>query len=153
MIIILGFSPSIPCWCGLWNLSQRNMWACLKSKDQEEDRRRTCSTNLETFCRVLSLLIETGGHLLPPFETITSSNKKLLWSAKGACNGSSLTQIRMTQVTSQYHLPRLMYTGLYIGKPCPDQTLIGPTSLEEFHMARNPPWLPQVQWIPRPRYA
>ena len=70
----------------------------------KKKNRRACSTNLETFYRVLSLLVETNGLLLPPFEMITSSNKKLLWSAKGACNGCSLSQIQMTQVTSQYHI-------------------------------------------------
>ena len=54
---------------------------------EQRSRRRiaeACSTNLETFCHVLPILVETSGRLLPPFEMITSSSKKFLLSSKGA---------------------------------------------------------------------
>ena len=41
-----------------------NMRSCKKIKDLGEDRRRTASMYLETFYRVLPLLVETRGHLL-----------------------------------------------------------------------------------------
>ena len=40
-------------------------------EDEEEDRRRTVSMYLEIFYRVLPLLVETCGHLLPPLEMIS----------------------------------------------------------------------------------
>ena len=43
----------------------------LESKDLEEDRRRTISMYLETLYRVLPLLVETCGHLIPPLEMIS----------------------------------------------------------------------------------
>ena len=49
---------------------------CLKNKDQEEGRRRTIPINLETFYRVLPLLVEMHGRLLPPFEKPSSINKE-----------------------------------------------------------------------------
>ena len=55
---------------------------CWKNKDQEEGRRRTASINLETFCRVLPLLVEIRGHLLTPFEKTSSSNKEPLGMPK-----------------------------------------------------------------------
>ena len=38
--------------------------------------RRACSINLKTICRVLPLLVETSGHLLPPLEILSSSSKE-----------------------------------------------------------------------------
>ena len=51
---------------------------CWKNKDQEEGRRRTILINLETFCRVLPLLVEIRGHLIPPFDKTSSSSKEPL---------------------------------------------------------------------------
>ena len=51
---------------------------CWKNKDQEEGRRRTVPINLEAFCHVLSLLVETRGCLLSPFEKPYSSSKEPL---------------------------------------------------------------------------
>ena len=48
---------------------------CLRNKDQEEERRRFRTMNLERFCFVLPLLVETSERLLPPFEIISIHNK------------------------------------------------------------------------------
>ena len=46
-----------------------------KNKDQEEGRRRAVPINLETFYRVVPLLVETCGRILPPFEKPSKSSK------------------------------------------------------------------------------
>ena len=101
------------------------MWSCLNSKDLEEDQRRTVSMHLETFCRVLPLIIETCGRLLPPLEMMSSSNKAPPWSAKEVLHSSNLSQIRVATFTSIFYYLELSMQAVYIGNCAPMQTLIG----------------------------
>ena len=55
---------------------EERCYFCWKNKDHGEGQRKTVSINLETFCRVLPLLVETCGRLLPPFEKPSSSSKE-----------------------------------------------------------------------------
>ena len=48
---------------------------CWKNKDLRRSRRRTSPIYLEPFYRVLPLLVDTGGRLLPPCEKSSSSSK------------------------------------------------------------------------------
>ena len=90
------------------------MRSCLKSKDLEEGRRRSNSIDLESFCRVLPLLVETRGRLLPPLEMISSSRKAPPWLAKEVLHSSNLSQIRVaTFLIRELVIFDLMYKPLY----------------------------------------
>ena len=64
-----------------------------KNKDQEEGQRRTVPINLETFCHVLSLLVETYERLLSPFEKPSSSSKELLGMPKALSRCCKLSHL------------------------------------------------------------
>ena len=113
------FSPCRPCWLGLWDLSQRKIWSLLEEQRSGRRLKQNPLNEPRGLCCVLPLLAEISERLLPPFEMIMSSSKKLLWSAKGACNGCSFSKIRMAQVTSQYHVPSALYACLFISKSTP----------------------------------
>ena len=68
---------------------------CWKNKYREEGRRRSRTMNLERFCCVLPLLVETSGRLILPFKMMSNSSKKLLWLAKVACNACSISKIQI----------------------------------------------------------
>ena len=62
--------------------------------EEQRLRRRSeknCLDVPETFCRVLSLLVETYGRLLPPLEMMSSSSKAPPWSAKEVPHSSNLS--------------------------------------------------------------
>ena len=101
------------------------MRSCQNSKDLEEDRRRTASMYLETFCRVLSLLVETCGRILPPLEMLSSSSKAPPWSPKEVLHSSKQSQIRVATLLTKKLVLMTLYTWLYIEKQCPIGTLIG----------------------------
>ena len=70
-----------PAW-SIKSFHKGKMRSSLKSKDLEEDRRRTASMYLETLCRVLLLLVETCGRLLPPLKMMSSRSKAPPWLVK-----------------------------------------------------------------------
>ena len=83
---------------------------------------------LETFCRVLPLLVETCGHLLPSLEIIYSSSKAPLWSAKDVLHSSKISQIRVaTVLTKKTCINDLVYMAIYRElRPQRNPNLAGP---------------------------
>jgi len=101
---------------------------CWKNKDQEEDWRRTASMNLETFCRVLPLLVETCGCLIPPLRSLLEASKHPMGQPRDspdAANFLNLGWLPLPQ-DNMYIRPRIH--SLYIGKYALTLTLIGLTS-------------------------
>ena len=87
---------------------------CWKSKDLLKKMMENCLQHHEPFCRVIPLLVDTSGHLLLPLEMISRSNKNPLWSSKEVSYGCSLSQIRITKVSSILCIPRVcVYKPLY----------------------------------------
>ena len=71
---------------------------------------------LETFYRVLPLLVETCGRLLSPLEMISSSSKALPWSAKEVLHSNKQSQIRVATLLTKKLVIVTLYIWLYIEK-------------------------------------
>ena len=75
-IRILTFARSF--WDDLLVFPQIKNEALLEEQRPKEEIGEFRSYNLKPFCRVLLLLVETCGRLIPPLEMSCSSNKVLL---------------------------------------------------------------------------